>query len=730
MWNLLNTGQSGGTSGDDVGATLAWALSTGSQNVIVATIDTGIDYTHPDLIPNLFHNSAVCNGVNDGTNGCYGISTVYYTTDVLDDNGHGTHVSGTIGAAGNNNVGVVGVNWNVQLMSCKFLDANGNGQTSDAISCLDYVLQMKNSGYNILATNNSWGNATYSQALTDAIQAQQQAGILFVAASGNNFGDNDTTPTYPASTLLPNVISVAATTRTDALADFSNVGRHSVHVGAPGQEILSTWPGNNYQVLSGTSMATPHVTGAAALLAAQNPSLDWRAIKNLILAGGDARASLAETVTGNRLNLNGAMTCAGKAIESRLQPVNNAIAGTAGVPIPLEVLNINCSQPAGTVQVAVSPGGQVITLVDDGTAGDQAAGDGIYTGQWTPSTAGSYTLTFPAGDVVQVELLNGYTVAPTSYSYVSITGTNLNLPDDGVAQVTSPFPIPFGGGSFTTLQVGSNGTISFTDGVSPFINGAIPAQNPTLVTLVAPFWQDLYPVAGSAQNVYWSVVGSAPNRELVVEWRNVRSFLCHSDSAATVTFEVVFYESNSNILFQYSDTVFGDYCYFQDAGTYATVGVQISPTVGTMWTFYDPVIVSGSALLWTPGTFGSTNNPVPSLTSMMPTTVPVNSGPFTLTVKGSGFIPTSAVYFNLHAQPTTYVSETELTAQIPADQIAQVVSSTYVWVQNPSPGGGESNNLTFSLSSLAPTITSISPPSVTAGSFSFSLVVNGTGITY
>jgi subtilisin family serine protease len=405
MWNLLNTGQNGGTAGDDVGATLAWNLSTGDHNVVVASIDTGIDYTHPDLIPNLFHNTAVCNGIDDGTNGCYGISTIYYTSDVFDDNGHGTHVSGILGAAGNNNLGVVGINWNVQLMSCKFLDSTGSGQTSDAISCLDYVLQMKNSGYNIVATNNSWGGSQYSQALTDAIQAQQQAGILFVAASGNAFSDNDVTPTYPANTLLPNVISVAATTRTDALAVFSNLGQHSVHLGAPGEEILSTWPGNNYQVLSGTSMATPHVTGAAALLSAQQPTLDWRGTKNLILAGGDSRSSLAQTITGKRLNLNGSMTCSGKTETGRLQPVNDVIAATPSAAVTLEELNVNCAQPAGNVQVTVSPSGQTITLVDDGTGADQAAGDGVYTSQWTPPSAGSYTLTFPGGDVVDAEVL-------------------------------------------------------------------------------------------------------------------------------------------------------------------------------------------------------------------------------------------------------------------------------------------------------------------------------------
>jgi subtilisin family serine protease len=727
MWNLHNTGQNGGTSGDDVGATLAWSLSTGNHNLVVAILDSGIDYKHPDLIPNLFHDTSVCNGVNDGSNGCYGISAVSYTSDVFDDVGHGTHVSGTIGAAGNNSLGVVGINWNVQLLSCKFIDQNGNGQTSDAISCLDYVLQMKNKGYNVVASNNSWGGPEYSQALTDAIQAQQNAGILFIAASGNEFNDNDFLPTYPANTSLPNVISVAATTRSDALAVFSNSGRHSVHLGAPGQEILSTWPGSNYEVLSGTSMATPHVTGAVALLAAQNPALDWRALKNLILTGGDSRSSLVQTVSGKRLNLNGSMTCSGKTLESRLQPVNDAIAATAGVPVTLEATNVDCAQPAGNVQVTVSPGGTTVTLVDDGTSGDQVAGDGIYTGQWTPPATGSYTLTFPGGDAVQAEVLNNYIASPTAYNYVSITGTNLNLSDDGVAQVTSPFAIPFGGGSFTKLQVGANGTISFTDAFSSIFNYPFPTQTAVPLTLVAPFWQDLYPVQGSAQNVYWAVVGSAPNRQLVVEWRNVRSFLCHSDSAATVTFEVVFSESSSDILFEYADTTFGDNCYFQDAGYYATVGVQVSPTVGTVWSTGDPVLVSGSALRWTVGNATPPNNPVPNINTLSPASVPINSPAFTLTVNGTGFVPTSAVWFNLYPQPTTYISSTQITAEIPAQSIAQSGTSTDVWVENPAPGGGQSQIVTFPFSSAVPTITSLSPSSVTAGSFSFTLTVNGTG---
>ena len=347
--------------------------------------------------------------------------------------------------------------------------------------------------------------------------------------------------------------------------------------------------------------------------------------------------------------------------------------------------------------------------------------------QWTPPSVGSYTLTFPGGDIVQAEVLSSYVVAPTDYNYIGITGTSLNLTDDGIAQITSPFAVPFGGGNFTKLQVGANGTISFTDAYSSIFNTLIPSQTSIPVTLVAPFWQDLYPVQGSAQNVYWAVVGSAPDRQLVVEWRDVRSFICHNDSAATVTFEVVFSENSSDILFEYADTTFGDYCYFQDAGSRAAVGVQVSPTVGTMWAYNDPVLVSGSALLWTIGNTTPPNNPVPNITSLSPSSAPINGPAFTLTVNGTGFVPTSSVTFNLYGQPTTYVSSTRLTAEIPAESIAQSGTSTYVWVTNPAPGGGESQLVTFPLSSGVPVITSLSPSSVTAASFSFTLVINGTG---
>jgi hypothetical protein len=499
MWNLQNTGQSGGTPGADVNAAAAWNLTTGSGSVVAAIIDTGIDYNHQDLVANVWsaaHPFSItdANGTISCPAGSRGFNAVANTCDPFDDNSHGTHVSGIIGAVGNNGVGVAGLNWAVQIMACKFLDATGVGIVSNAITCLQFVKTMKDSGVNIVATNNSWGGSDFSQALSDAIMAQQQDGILFVAAAGNDFSNNDLYPVYPANIFLPNVISVAATTRTDAVATFSNIGRRTVHLGAPGQEILSTLPGGIYGIDTGTSMATPHITGAAALMAAQSPSRDWRAIKNLILSGGAPKNSLAQTVTGRRLDLFGSMTCSGKTVSSRIAPIGDTTAAAVGAPVTIAMLNINCAQPAGTAQVTIAPGGQTLTLTDDGSGADIAAGDGIYSARWTPTTEGSYTLTFPGGEVIAVEVLDNYTYSPGAFNYRTITGTNLNLGDDVIGQVTSPFPIHFGNGSFTQLMVSSNGTISFTDNFSAFFNQGVGVGLPVPITLAAPFWMDLYPI--------------------------------------------------------------------------------------------------------------------------------------------------------------------------------------------------------------------------------------------
>ena len=481
QWALHNIGQSGGTPEADIDVVAAWDITTGSSDVIVAVIDSGIDYNHLDLAANMFRNTADCNnnGIDDDGNGfvddCFGIDTVNNDSDPIDDNNHGTHVAGIIGAVGNNSAGVVGINWNIKIMACKFVNASGSGTMADAIDCLDYVKIMKDRGLNIIATSNSWGGGGFSQALLDAIEAHRQRGMLFITAAGNGniFGigqNNDTTPFYPCNYYLPNVICVASTTRTDARSTFSNFGSRTVHVGAPGSEILSSIRGNSYASLSGTSMATPHVTGVAALLQAHDPSLDWRGIKNLILAGGDNVTSLTNTITKKRLNAFGALTCANSNVASRLRPIADSVSGSVGAPIDLSVLNINCANPNGNVDVSVNPGGEIVTLVDDGLGSDQSAGDGIYSGEWAPPATGVYTLTFPGGDLLTVNVAAPMiSISPSSLDFggVNVGGSSsrsITVQNVGggvlTGNATTTVPFAIVSGASYNLNAGQSQTIT------------------------------------------------------------------------------------------------------------------------------------------------------------------------------------------------------------------------------------------------------------------------------
>ena len=755
QWSLQNTGQSGGTVGADIHAVQAWSLSTGSSNVVVGVLDTGVDYNHPDLAANIWSSA---NGFTATTMfgaqvqcaaGTHGFNMVAQTCDPLDDNGHGTHVSGTIGAQGNNGVGVAGVNWRVQILPCKFLDVNGGGFTEAAIACLGLMKQLKDSGVNIVVTNNSWGGSDSSQALHDAIVSAMQDGILFVAAAGNDFSNNDLFPTYPANFFVPNVISVAATDRTDTVVTFSNTGRRTVHIAAPGRDILSTLPNASYGLYSGTSMATPHVTGVAALLKAQNPNLDWRAIKNLILSGGDANATAQQTLTQKRLNAFGAMTCSNATFAGRVAPVGQIISASVGSPVTLAFENVKCAQPAGNVSATITPGNLTVPLLDDGNGADLAAGDGIYSAQWTPSQAGTYTAAFSDGTSVSIEVLTGYGVTQAPFNYRTIGGTNLNLGDDAVATITAPFTIPFGGGVFTKLFVSSNGTISLTEPFDVAQNfGLQPNQIPNYYalpnTLIAPMWQDLYPVKGTNQNVFWAVTGSAPNRELVVEWRNVLAFACRSDATTGVTFQVVFKENSSDVLFNYNDVVFGGNCFNYDYGQLASTGILTSPAQGLNWNIASqPALANGLALLWQSPPATGPNNAVPTLTSLSPNSVPIFSPDTILTLTGTNFVPGSTVGLlptnivpvpppvNL---PTAYISSTQLTAILPAEFAApnnrySVGGTPAVVVSNPGPGSPRSNSLslTFAYPGV-PSITSLTPNTAAAGDFSFYMDVKGNNL--
>jgi thermitase len=293
LWGMSNLGaadSSGqvGTAGVDIGAEQAWDIETGNENVLIAVIDTGISYNSDELKENVWTNEAELNGkagVDDDGNGViddiHGANFVEAnspTGDPLDDHGHGTHCSATIGARGDDGKGLVGVAWKAKIMGVKFLSASGSGSLEGALNGINYATKM---GAKIMS--NSWGGGGFSQALLEAIQNANEAKALFVAAAGNDSNNNDASPTYPASYDVPNVLAVAAIDNKGQLASFSSYGKNKVHVGAPGVNIVSLTTAG-YESWSGTSMATPHVSGIAALLAAHFPDMTGIEMKERIIA--------------------------------------------------------------------------------------------------------------------------------------------------------------------------------------------------------------------------------------------------------------------------------------------------------------------------------------------------------------------------------------------------------------------------------------------------------------
>jgi subtilisin family serine protease len=275
--------------------------------VVVAVLDSGVDYTHKDLVANMWlRPESVPQYIDDelGTfNDEHGYNADADLGDPMDDNGHGTHCAGIIGAEGDNNEGIAGVNWKVQIMPLKFLGRGGFGSTKNAIEAINYAIDRKNKGVNVRVISASWGSTSRSKALEDAIRAAGDAGILFVAAAGNASTDNDKRPHYPSNYDLPNVISVAAMDRTDQLASFSNYGAKTVHIAAPGKDIISTWLNDDYRGASGTSMATPHVSGVAALILSHSPTLSVEKLRAKVLSCVDKLDQLQGKVSsGGRLN--------------------------------------------------------------------------------------------------------------------------------------------------------------------------------------------------------------------------------------------------------------------------------------------------------------------------------------------------------------------------------------------------------------------------------------------
>jgi serine protease len=626
LWGLNNTGQTGGTADDDIDAPEAWSLDTGSSSVVVAVIDTGVDFSHPDLAAQQWVNqgencgsadpAAVCNqrtnGVDDDADGYvddwHGWDYVSNDNNPFDDHDHGTHVSGTIGAVGNNGIGVAGVNWNVKIMALKFLNSSGSGDTAGAISATLYAAD-----HGARVASNSWGGGPFDQGLLNAIEYGASKGMLFVAAAGNDGANNDTTATYPASYDSPAVVAVAATDSNDTLASFSNYGASTVDLAAPGVGILSTTPGNTYSTFSGTSMATPHVSGAAALVEAHFAGATLYGTKALLMSSVDQKSSLAgRVVTGGRLNVLNALSCTASPEVVVTAPATGFVAGI-GDSLPIKVVGATCAAAAGLANVTVTVNGSPVTL------GAASPDSGLYTGSYMVSSTGplAVTASVSAGGSTATKTVNGtaaenYTCTDVSSPWVDVTpGTKLataSSSDDDFSTLAIGFPFTYYGQTYTTAYVSSNGfvTLGSSTGADAFANAALPSSDAPNGVL-APFWDDLNPA--STGDVYAGITGGAGQHALHIEWFNVPHFTI--SSSGTATFEMSLYEATGKITYRWLDTDFGSSSW--NAGASATAGVENQGgTVGRQISFNQPLLTSGRA---TSCTFTTAAPPAPSITT-------------------------------------------------------------------------------------------------------------------
>ncbi len=548
LWGLKNTG--GGISAES-----AWNQTTGSQSVVVGVIDTGIDIQHLDLKDNIFVNpgDTSVNGVDDDGNGFiddvngwdffHNDRTVF---DNADEDVHGTHVAGTIGARGNNGIGVVGVNWNVQLLPLKAGGITGAPDT-DLLEAYNYAKMMRQRGINLRVLNNSYGSPLFSITLRNAIKELGDAGILFIASAGNDTLNNDHVPQFPASYELPNVISVAASTQGGFFAtSFSNRGPQTVHLGAPGEDILSTTPrgytgpglvsalteadGSTYSFADGTSMAAPHVTGAAALACAANPGISLEKLRAAVLFGVDEGGGFFNQVmTNGRLNAN--------------RTVQFATENDSTPPAPASDYFIN-SQEGRRVQIFYREAG------DDGTTGRASLREVIFVDAGTneqfrlnaavPSNPGvsssifvsipykhtsgqllyrttdnvGNTSTASVNVAVAADVADPYTVslsAPSALTPLN-SGTRVgSRGDDLTSGVNLPFPFPFFGTTINSVVMSTNGVLYFqippdfavpNPNFAPLDFAIASPKNLEYLAMVAGMWADLRTDRNATDGVY------------------------------------------------------------------------------------------------------------------------------------------------------------------------------------------------------------------------------------
>jgi subtilisin family serine protease len=544
-----------------IGAPTAWNTTTGSATTVIGVVDQGIDFSHQDLNANRWINplpGSIVPSVQGDVNGYNFLNNTGTIFSGQSSEDHASHVAGIAGAVGNNGIGVVGVNWTVRLMSLKFLDISGGGSDADAIRAFTYAKEARDLwvssnhslGANVRVLNNSYGGGGFSSAFRDAIQALNSSGILFVAAAGNLSDgpelDNDVNPHFPSSYDVPNIIAVANTDSSDFLNSSSHFGANSVHVGAPGTSILSTTPGNGYQFFSGTSMATPHVSGAAALLLAQSPDIPVQQLKNLLILNGDVVPSLqTKTITGRRLNV-------GNSMQALINPDSTPPGAVTGLQINSQNgrnLNVGWIASGDDGAGGGSAALYEVTFTDARTGGvshlkyvvPAAPGAPQSVDVKTPyrHTRGNLNVRVfdnagnegtPASREVTVNFAQGDPYASTLSIPVALsTGGTRHFgtaaDDDRLETFALPFPFPFFGTNQTSLTISTNGNLFFSP--PPHREDATEADDVPSSTfelskfkLISGLWDDidLRSVFRADAGVY--VVQPDANR-IIFRWQGV-----------------------------------------------------------------------------------------------------------------------------------------------------------------------------------------------------------------
>lgn len=557
QWHLRNLGQLGGVPGADIHATTGWETLHSASNVVVAIVDSGVRYTHEDLAANSWVNPKEIpgNGIDDDGNGViddvHGINAINNSGDPMDENGHGTHVAGIIGAVGGNGKGVSGVAWSVQIMACRFLDSAGSGDTSDAIQCIDYA---RRNGAKII--NASWGSSDFSLALQTAIANARSAGIIIVAAAGNEADNIDLVPSYPAAYTGDNIVTVAATTRSDILDSlYSSYGAKSVDLGAPGTAIYSTWQSSDlsYHVQSGTSMAAPCVSGVLALLRARFPDDTYRQTILRLLAGTDPLPSLeGRCVSGGRVNL-------AKALGASFLADFTASPTFGSAPLTVNFTNTSFGAVSGfswdfgdksavstapsPSHVYQSPGDFTVTLTVTSTNG---------------ATASKSRL---------IQVVANYSIISTNYDWIDPASfADVALSNNGVSQQALPFEFRFYDQPFRQIYVCANGVLGFSSANLQTTSNTDLPNSATPNNIIAPYWDDLNPA--TLGKVKIGTLGEAPHRRYVVSWVGVPR---RTTAAVILTFQVILHENSGRIEFQYLEVHPEE---SRGAGRRASVGIE------------------------------------------------------------------------------------------------------------------------------------------------------------